>query len=96
MDIFRYSQGASVLRAVTESEEAEEILQADMEKNEKFIDNTLVSEVIENGAVTPKFQKYSDVSTMADNEINRIIEDDDNIENSMRILQRQISQYLRR
>ena len=67
-----------------------------MEKNEKFIDNSLVSDVIKNGVVTPKFQKYADVISMADSEINRIIEDDDNIENSMRILQRQISQYLRR
>ena len=96
MDIFRYSQGVSVLKEVTESREAEEILQADMEKNEKFIDNLLVGDVIENGVVTPKFQKYEDAITMADNEINRVIENDDNIENSMRILQRQISQYLRR
>lgn len=96
MDLFRYSQGVSVLRSVTESKEAEEILQEDMEKNEKFIDNELVSQVIENGIVTPKFPKYEDAVMMADNEINRMIEDDDNIENSMRILQRQISQYLRR
>lgn len=96
MDLFRYSQGVSVLQEVTESKEAEEILQEDMEKNEKFIDNSLVSDVIKNGVVTPKFQKYADVISMADSEINRIIEDDDNIENSMRILQRQISQYLRR
>ena len=96
MDLFRYSQGVSVLKEVTESEEAEAILQEDMEKNEKFIDNKLMSDVIENGVVTPKFQKYSEVITMADSEINRIIENDDNIENSMRILQRQISQYLRR
>ncbi|MBO5093202.1 MAG: extracellular solute-binding protein [Lachnospiraceae bacterium] len=96
MDLFRYSQGVSVLKEVTQSKEAEAILQEDMEKNEKFIDNRLVSDVIENGVVTPKFQKYSEVITMADSEINRIIENDDNIENSMRILQRQINQYLRR
>ena len=96
MDLFRYSQGVSVLKSVTESKEAEEILQADMEKNEKFIDNELVSSVIENGVVTPKFPKYEDAVMMADNEINRMIEDDDNIENSMRILQRQVGQYLRR
>lgn len=96
MDIFRYSQGVSVLKSVTESKETEEILQADMEKNEKFIDNELVSSVIENGVVTPKFPKYEDTILLADNEISRIIEDDDNIENSMRILQRQISEYLRR
>ena len=96
MDLFRYSQGVSVLKEVTRSEEAEEVLQVDMEKNEKFIDNKLVSDVIENGVVTPKFPKYADAVAMADNEINRIIEDDVNIENSMRILQRQISAYLRR
>jgi len=96
MDLFRYSQGVSVLKSVTESKETEEILQADREKNEKFIDNALVSSVIENGVVTPKFPKYEDTILMADNEISRIIEDDDNIENSMRILQRQISEYLRR
>lgn len=96
MDLFRYSQGVSVLKSVTESKETEEILQADMEKNEKFIDNELVSSVIENGVVTPKFPKYEDTILLADNEISRIIEDDDNIENSMRILQRQISEYLRR
>lgn len=96
MDLFRYSQGVSVLREVTTSKETEEILQADMEKNEKFIDNNLVSDVIENGVVTPKFPKYVDAIAMADNEINRIIEDDDNIDNSMRILQRQIGKYLRR
>lgn len=96
MDLFRYSQGVSVLKSVTESKEAEEILQEDMEKNEKFIDNELVSQVIENGVVMPKFPKYKDAVTMADNEINRMIEDDDNIDNSMRILQRQISKYLRR
>lgn len=52
--------------------------------------------MIENGVVTPKFPKYADAIAMADNEINRIIEDDDNIDNSMRILQRQIGKYLRR
>ncbi len=96
MDLFRYSQGVSVLKQVTCSRETEEILQEDMEKNEKFIDNKLVSDVIENGVVTPKFPKYADAVIMADNEINRMIEDDDNIDNSMRILQRQIGKYLRR
>ena len=85
-----------MLKQVTQSKDKEVILQADMEKNEKFIDNNLVSDVIENGVVTPKFPRYADALTMADNEINRMIEDDDNIDNSMRILQRQIGKYLRR
>lgn len=96
MEIFRYSQGVSVLKKVTESVEAETILQEDMEKTEKVIDNKLLSNVIESGKVTPKFPKYSGAINMADNEINRIIEDEDNIENSLRILQRQVEQYLRK
>ncbi|MDY4069890.1 MAG: ABC transporter substrate-binding protein, partial [Lachnospiraceae bacterium] len=91
-----YSQGVSVLKKVTESAEAEEILREDMEKNEKVIDNKILGEVIENGVVTPKFQKYNGAINLADNEINRVIEDGDNLENSLRILQRQINQYLRR
>lgn len=94
MDIFRYSQAVPVLKKVTESKEAENILREDTEKTEKVIDNLLLGSVIENGKVTPKFPKYSGAMNLAENEINRIIEDDDNIENSLRILQRQVSQYL--
>lgn len=95
MDIFRYSQGVSVLKAVTESDDVAAILQQDMEKDEKIIDNKLLGEVIENGMVTAKFPKYSEAIAMADSEVNRIISDGDNIDNSLRILQRQLNQYLR-
>ena len=96
MDIFRYSQGASSLKTVTESEEALDILQEDMEKNEKVISNNVLGEVIEKGSVNPKFPKYIDAVDLAENEISRIIEEDDNIENSLRILQRQVNTYLKR
>lgn len=96
MDIFRYSQGVSSLKAVTESEEALNILEEDMEKNEKVISTNVLSEVIDKGAVNPKFPKYSDAIDLAENEISRIIDEDDNIENSLRILQRQVNTYLKR
>ena len=64
-------------------------------KDEKIIDNKLLGEVIENGMVTAKFPKYSEAIAMADSEVNRIISDGDNIDNSLRILQRQLNQYLR-
>lgn len=96
MNIFEYSQGVSALKAVTESKEAEEILQMDMEKNEKFIDNHLVGNVIEGGAVTPKFQKYEGAITLADSEINSMLDGNSNIDNSIRILQQKVTQYLRR
>ena len=96
MDIFRYSQGASALKAVTESDTVLEILEEDMEKNEKAIDNGVVGRVINNGAVTQKFQKYEGAINLADSEIMRIVEEDDNVENALRILQRRINTYLKR
>jgi len=95
MDIFRYSQGVSVLKHITESEDAQAILQQDMEKDEKIIDNKLLGRVIENGRVAANFPKYSEAITMADSEITRIINEGDNIDNSLRIPQRQLNQYLR-
>lgn len=96
MDIFRYSQGVSSLKAVTESTEALNILEEDMEKNEKVISTNVLGEVIDKGAVNPKFPKYADAIDLAQNEISRIIDEDDNIENSLRILQRQVNTYLKR
>ena len=81
---------------MTESEEALNILEEDMEKNEKVISTNVLSEVIDKGAVNPKFPKYSDAIDLAENEISRIIDEDDNIENSLRILQRQVNTYLKR
>ncbi len=94
LDIFRYSQGASVLKKVTESEAAESILQEDMEESEKVIDSKLLSQVLEEGIITPKFPKYSDAMALAEGEINEMIKGDNNIDSSLKILQRSINRYL--
>jgi multiple sugar transport system substrate-binding protein len=96
MDIFRYSQGISVLKEVTKSQEAEEILQKDMEKSEKTIDNDLLCSVITKGTIEPKFQKYKEALTLADNEITKMIEGNTNIDSTMKIFQRNINSYLTR
>lgn len=95
-EIFEYSQAASAIKAVTESQNTADILAEDMEKNEKVIDNMVLSKMIEDGAVTPKFSKYNDALALADNEINDLISNGDNVENSLRILQRQITAFLKR
>lgn len=95
-EIFEYSQAASALRNVTESQATADILAEDMEKNEKVIDNIVLGKMIEYGAVTPKFSKYNDALALADNEINELIYNGGNIENSLRILQRQITVFLKR
>lgn len=93
--IFEYSQGASVLKYVTGSKYAESILRRDMEVNEKIIDSGLLSDVIENGVVPPGFSYYDEVLSLAESEITKIIEDEKNIDSSMKKLQRDISSYLK-
>ncbi|NLX64411.1 MAG: sugar ABC transporter substrate-binding protein [Clostridiaceae bacterium] len=95
MDIFRYSQGASVLKNVTSSQEAELILQEDIEESEKVIDNILLSHVIEEGTVAPKILKYNEAITIANGGIQEIIRYDKNVESSLKILERKINQYLK-
>ncbi|NLC18745.1 MAG: sugar ABC transporter substrate-binding protein [Clostridiales bacterium] len=95
MDIFRYSQGASVLKKVTGSKEAEIILQEYMEESEKVIDNELLSRVIEQGVVAPQFLRYREAVSLASSEIQTIIENDKNIDSSLKILQNKINQYLK-
>ena len=94
-DIFRYSQGASVLKAVTESSEAEVIVQQDMEEGDKVISGNLLGRVIEAGHIEPQFKKYEQAMAMADNEIKIILEEGKTIENSLKILQRTVNEYLR-
>ena len=96
MDIFRYSQGASVLKSVVRSKQAEAILREDTEVSDKIIDNELLSWVMENGVTDPKFNKYEESMTLAESEIEKILSQDKNIDSSLEILQRKINQYLKR
>lgn len=96
MDIFRYSQGVSVMKTVTRSGEAEKILQNDMESSEKSINTDLLDSIIDKGRIEPKFYKYDEAMTLADNEIQKIIEEDKDADSTMKIFQRSISSFLRR
>lgn len=95
MDIFRYSQGASVLKSVTSSDEAEAILQADMEDGEKVIDSQLLSRILEEGKIVPKFKKYEQALSLSENMINKMLEEDSDIESSLKVLQKTIEAYLK-
>jgi len=94
-DIFRYSQGASVLKAVTQSQEAENIVQEDMEEGETVISGNLLGRVIEEGHISPQFKRYEQAMALADGEIGKILENDKSVESSLKILQRTINSYLR-
>lgn len=92
--IFAHSQGASVLQAVTESEEMEKIVQSQMEEDETVISGKLLGQVIEEGYTAPQFKKYEQALALSDSEVSEILENDKTIESNMKILQRTIQSYL--
>ena len=95
LDIFRYSQGASVLKSVTSSKEAEIILSEDTDDRERVIDNALLDVVIEKGTIVPKFTKYHETMILAEGEINKILSDDKNVESTLKIIQRNVTSLLK-
>lgn len=94
-EIFRYSQGASVLKAVTQSSEMESIVQEDMEEGDTVISGKLLGRVIEEGHIEPQFKRYEQVLALADSEISNILENDKTLDSSLKIIQRTINNYLR-
>ena len=93
-DIFRYSQGASVLKDVTGSEEMENIVLQNMAVGDTMINRHLLSKVIEEGYVQPQFKKYEQAMSLADSEMNQILGSDKTIESSLKLLQRSINEFL--
>lgn len=97
LNIFRYSQGVSVLESVARSEKAASIIQEDMDKEEQVISGELLCDVIEHGTITPKYyqyETYEQMISLANTEITEIFEKNKNIESSMKIFQREIRKYL--
>ena len=94
MEIFRASQGASVLKSVTASQEAAQIVQSQMEEGDRVISGTLLAQVIENGSIQPQFKKYSQAMSLANSEINNILTQDLAIDSRLKILQRSINTFL--
>ncbi len=93
MDIFRYSQGTSVLKDVTNSKEVEAILRDEIEAG--IIDNKLLSRVIEEGVIAPRFQQYDEAIALADSEINKILESNISIiDRTLKLVQRSVAKYL--
>lgn len=93
-DIFLYSQGASVLKEVTGSGEMENIVLQNMAVGDTIINRNLLSQVIEEGYVEPQFKKYDSAMSLADSQINQILENDKTIDSSLKLLQRSINEFL--
>ncbi len=94
MDVYRYSQGVPALKAVAASREGANIIQEDMDEGEQVISSTLLCNVIENGIIEPKFLQYQQVMSLADGEVSKILQENKNVDSSMKIFQRTVSKYL--
>lgn len=94
MELFRYSQGASVLKEVTNSTEAEEILKKDTEESDKIIDHNLLNQVIMNGRVVKEFPKYKEAMALAEGEVLKLYDSSTNVESLLKITQRMVTNLL--
>lgn len=94
MELFRYSQGASVLKELTNSKEAEEILKKDTEKSDKIIDHNLLNQVIMNGRVVKEFPKYKEAMALAEGEVSKLYDSSTNVESALKITQRMVTNLL--
>ena len=90
MDIFRHSQGVSVLKNVTQSLEAENIIKENMDEEEQVIHTRMLSQIIENGTIMPKIKQYNQIIDLADTEINKILEQNKDIDSTIKIFQRRL------
>ena len=91
--LFQYSQGISPLKAVTDSEETEKILQEDMGED-TVVKVELLNEVMEQAVETQKFRKYNTVLQFLDNEIGSLMENDDNFDENILNIKGQADEML--
>ena len=93
-EIFRQSQGASVLKSVTGSRQVEAILLEDMDEGDRVISGALLSRVIEEGCIEPQFKKYEQAMSLANSKISALLDADNVVDSEMKILQHEVDAYL--
>ncbi len=95
MNIFKFSYGVPVLREVTESNEADVELSKYTPDKQISVDKMILSQIIEQSTVTPRFHKYEEAMSMADKEIFRLINEDADIETALQKLDRDLAKFLK-
>ena len=95
MKVFEYMPSASVLRDVTESEQAEMIIETNLDVGEdKTIDGAFISKTITAGRIKPKFASYQEAVQLADGEILKLYDEDTDLDNAMRLIQRKVQNFI--
>lgn len=93
-EIFEYSEGVSVLRRVTESDETLQRLIEDA-GDAASLNQEILSSAVERAAVAPRFRNYDEAVAEVDRAMNEIIGGDANISTELIIWNRAINKKLR-
>lgn len=93
-EIFEFSEGVSVLKEVTESDE---ILSRLIEESgiEGGMNSEILSDAVEYAVVAPGFRKYDEAVQEVDKAVGSILESDSNIRMEQIIWNRKINKYLK-
>lgn len=94
LSLLEYSHGLPVIRSVTESVRASEILQQDMPGGENFVDMGMLSAVIEKSYVVPNFKKYEEAMALADSLLYPSVYGNRNIDTTLKQVQREVDELL--
>ncbi len=93
--LFVDSVGISPLKDITESNTTRKILESVINDNSRLIDNKQIGRAVENGYTAYKFPLYADAIQIADSEISKIYQDNRNIEDTLRVVQQRVSNYIK-
>lgn len=93
-EIFKYSQGVSVLKSITKSKTTQDLLSADMPcGHELNID--AINDVMDSAVVEPHFKKYTSALQLADSRIDSLVSGGQNLGPQLTILKRDILDYIK-
>lgn len=93
--LVKHSQGVSVLKDVMQAEDVMEALKEDNPGDSQF-KLTALDDVMNHGVAIRKTETYEQIMQTADASINTLLQNDQDIENALILLQRQINTLLSR
>ena len=93
-EIFDYSEGVSVLKRVTESEETELVLEQDSGEHVNM-NTKILHDVLEHAVTSPTFRGYEEAMDQVDRAVQSVMDDNKNISMDLIVKNREINKYLK-
>ena len=94
-DIFKYSHGMPVIKELVESKETDIELSKYNSEGKSFINKKVLSEVVEQSIVTPRFHKYEEGMDIADKDIFQLINSGEDVQEALNQLNYKLNNFLK-